>query len=258
MPVKKGSCPDWILVVVVVLSLSLCCRVVLVFVLWCVVVLWCCNCCYCCYCCVAALLCVALHQTTLYPDLLPPQLPSTSSARRSSCPRKSPWSCARRPLRQGQMPSCLEPFSPALPATHELWFAPFSRNAHRTGNEAQLLLGLVHIHVHVVLLARLVLLRVSRLFAPLPSSFLSASLQYPDEALCFNPTASSLGHLRSAVMASLVSHSKRCISNTFLRPVQTNPGRVRKAPLLWLHHPSFHRQLPSAPDWPRPKRLWTC
>ena len=53
----------------------------------------------------------------------------------------------------------LEAFFPALPGTHEHGIVPSSRIAYRTWNEASLLLVLFHVHLHVVLLARFVLLR---------------------------------------------------------------------------------------------------
>ena len=55
------------------------------------------------------------------------------------------------------------------------WFTPFSRTAHRTGNESQFLV-LVHIHVNNVPSARLLLQRIKRLF-PHQCDPLSASLQ---------------------------------------------------------------------------------
>ena len=53
-----------------------------------------------------------------------------------------------------------------------LGFTPSSRIAHRTGNEAQFLLVLVHIHFHFIRLARLAFLRCMQptLFAPLAST----------------------------------------------------------------------------------------
>ena len=101
------------------------------------------------------------------------QTPSAPSRLDSCCDslgRDS--SCAARHRLPPLLTRCCSigtPFSLHCQSQMNLGVMPSSRTDHRTGNETQFLVGLVHDHFYVVLLTRLILRRVSR---SLPSSFL--------------------------------------------------------------------------------------
>ena len=122
---------------------------------------------------------------------------SSLSSVSTSCPISSPLCSAHHPPR-GRSCRVIFPLRTRRMGSMALWrykpllqFTLSSRLVRCDKNETQLL---ILIHVHAVLLARLVFLRVSRLFSH-HCHHLSATL-LPTSALWFKSTSSFLDHLR--------------------------------------------------------------
>ena len=99
------------------------------------------------------------------------------------------------------------PFS-APPVTRELGLVPTSRTADRTGNEAELIRVLVHVHVHVVQLSRLILLRLCRRFSYHFFSF-SANLELCTQNLGLLQELSSPNRQRASCCSVRSRHTFR-------------------------------------------------
>ena len=189
---------------------------------------------------------MAAHVATLQPHSVPPPSanlprglfsPTKRSRLASSCSLRVSLSCTARLVHRHCCDvEMIEPFLPGVHATQPKLLTAL-------GTKLNSSLSSTTTTSDVVQLARLVLLRVSRLFQDhclpcclRPASTAHRTLVPKRRPLQSNP--SSIGDVPSQFPRVQISPS-----DLWIPPVQSSPKRVRKPPLLQLHVPTLKPQL---------------